>query len=89
MLISNDGYLIPMENKYFRVDPSSIGFRYGGTLSCVGMISNIVDDTDGQNSGNVISSLQIMVNKALNSVFQSNSNKLCIIHPIGIYYGNY
>ena len=88
MLISNDGYLIPMENKYFRVDPSSIGFRYGGTLSCVGMISNIVDDANEQNSGNVISSLQLMVNKALNSVFQSNSNKLCIIHPIGIYYGN-
>ena len=42
MLISYDGYLIPFDDKYFRIDPETIGFRYGGEMTCVGMITNII-----------------------------------------------
>ena len=42
MLISNDGYLIPLNTKYFRVDPIDLGFKYGGEITCVGMVTNII-----------------------------------------------
>ena len=39
MLISYDGYLIPLDDKYFRIDPVNLGFKYGGDITCVGLIT--------------------------------------------------
>ena len=41
MMISYDGYLIPMDDQYFRIDPQNLGFKYGGEITCVGMITNL------------------------------------------------
>lgn len=42
MLISSDGYLIPLDDRYFRIDAQNLGFKYGGEITCVGMITNIM-----------------------------------------------
>ena len=49
MLVSHDGYLIPLEDKYFRDNPQTMGFKHGGYITCVGYItknhlSNSFDD---------------------------------------------
>lgn len=36
MLISSDGYLVPLNTKYFRVDPFDLGFKYGEKLLVLG-----------------------------------------------------
>ena len=55
MLISFDGYLIPLDDKYFRVSPQSLGFKYGGEITCVGMITNIIGaDTDPNDAKNIL-----------------------------------
>ena len=67
MLISNDGYLIPLNTKYFRVDPIDLGFKYGGEITCVGMITNIIgEDTNPNDDKNIFASLQF----ALNEIFR-------------------
>ena len=54
MLISSDGYLIPLDDRYFRIDAQNLGFKYGGEITCVGMITNIIgEDTDPNDSQNI------------------------------------
>lgn len=87
MLISNDGYLIPLTTKYFRVDPIDLGFKYGGEITCVGMITNIIgEDTNPNDNENIFATLQFTVNEVLRSILPTRESNLCVIHPIAIYY---
>ena len=88
MLVSNDGFLIPLDDKYFRINPSSLGFKYGGMMTCVGMVTNIIrKDTEPIDDKNVISKLQFSVNEVLRNILPTKNDNLCVIHPIAIYYG--
>jgi hypothetical protein len=88
MLISNDGYLIPLSDKYFRVDGATIGFNYGGEITCVGMITNIIgEDCDPCDENNIFATIQHASNEILRSMLPTKEKNLCVIHPIGIYYG--
>lgn len=89
MLISSDGYLIPLSDKYFRVDYSDIGFKYGGEITCVGMITNIIgEDFDPCDENNIFATLQHTSNEILRSLLPTKEKNICVIHPIAIYYGN-
>ena len=89
MLISNDGYLIPLNTKYFRVDPIDLGFKYGGEIICVGMITNkIGEDTNPNDDKNVFATLQFTANEVLRRILPTSQSNLCVIHPIAIYYEN-
>ncbi len=88
MLISSDGYLVPLNTKYFRVDPLDLGFKYGGEITCVGMITNIIgEDTNPNDDNNIFATVQFTANEVLRSILPTNENNLCVIHPIAIYYG--
>ena len=89
MLLSNDGYLIPLSTKYFRVDHSDIGFKYGGEITCVGMITNVIgEDCDPCDGNNIFATLQHTSNELLRNLLPTKEKNLCVIHPIAIYYGN-
>ena len=88
MMISYDGYLIPMDNQYFRIDPQNLGFKYGGEITCVGMITNIIGaDTNPNDPKNMFATLQFTVNEALRKILPTNKENLCVIHPIAVFYG--
>lgn len=88
MLISSDGYLIPMEDKYFRIDPKNLGFKYGGEITCVGMITNIIGaDTNPDDPKNLFATLQFKVNEILRTILPTEAENLCVIHPIAVFYG--
>jgi len=88
MLVSNDGFLIPLDDKYFRINPSSLGFKYGGMMTCVGMVTNIIGkDSEPIDDKNVFSKLQFSVNEVLRNMLPTKNDNLCVIHPIAIYYG--
>ena len=88
MLISSDGYLIPLENQYFRIDPKNLGFKYGGEINCVGMITNIIgEDTNPNDENNIFATIQFYASEALRSILPTKENNICVIHPIAIYYG--
>ena len=87
MLISNDGYLIPLDDNYFRINPANMGFKYGGEITCVGMITNIIgQDTDPCDDKNIFATLQFSVNEALRSILPTSEANLCVIHPIAVFY---
>lgn len=89
MLISHDGYLIPLDDKYFRIDPSSLGFKYGGEMTCVGMVTNIIgESTDPSDNSNIFATLQFTANEALRKILPTKEKNLCVLHPIAVYYGN-
>ena len=89
MLISSDGYLVPLDDKYFRVNPSSLGFKYGGEITCVGMITNIIGaDTNPCDEKNIFATLQFTVNEALRTILPTKEENLCVIHPIAVFYDN-
>lgn len=88
MLVSHDGYLIPLDDKFFRVNPVNLGFKYGGEITCVGMVSNIIGkDTDSCDRKNFFATLQFMINEVLRGILPTPENNLIVIHPIAVYYG--
>lgn len=90
MLISHDGYLIPLEEKNFRVNPSTMGFMYNGEISCVGMITNLIgDDIDDSDDGNnIFGTIQKIINTALKTILPTKERNICIVNPIAIFYDN-
>ena len=86
MLISSDGYLIPCDNTYFRVNPKSMGFMYGGEITCVGMITNIIRESSAE-SDDIFAALHYTVNEALKKILPTDKENIYVIHPIAIYYG--
>ena len=87
VLLSSDGYLVPLDDKYFRVNPKDIGFKYGGEMNCVGMVTNIIGASTNSEDGNVFKLLQFTANETLRAVLPTNNSDLCVIHPIAVYYG--
>lgn len=88
ILISHDGYLIPVDDKYFRIDPSSMGFKYGGEMTCVGLVTNIIgESTDPEETNNFFATLQYKANEALTKLLPTSKGDLCVVHPIAVYYG--
>lgn len=88
LLVSYDGYIIPLEEQYFRVNPKILGFMYGGDMRCVGYVTNLVGKDTEPDSLNIFSSLQFMVNEVFRKILPTNEDNLYIIHPIAVYYGN-
>ena len=88
MLLSHDGFLIPLDNKYFRINPSNMGFKYGGEMTCVGMVTNIIGESaDSGDTNNIFTTLQYTANEVLRNMLPSTQSDLCVIHPIAVYYG--
>ncbi|HIT57184.1 hypothetical protein B5G34_04390 [Flavonifractor sp. An82] len=87
MLVSPDGYLIPLEDKYFRDNPQTMGFKHGGYVTCVGYVTNVIGETSTPDSDNIFAQLQFMVNQVLVSILPTREKDLFVIHPIAIYYG--
>ena len=88
MLMSQDGYLIPLDDKYFRIDPSNLGFKYGGEMTCVGIVTNIIgESTDPGDSSNIFATMQFTANEALRKILPTTEGDLCVIHPIAVFYG--
>lgn len=87
MLVSPDGYLIPLEDKYFRDNPQTMGFKHGGYVTCVGYVTNVIGESAAPLSDNIFSQLQGMVNQSLVSLLPTKEKDLFVVHPIAIYYG--
>ena len=86
MLCSNDGYIIPLDDQYFRTNAKNLAFKYGGEIICVGLLTNIIRNDSESNDDNVFSSLQNSINSALIDMLPAAGTEIYIIQPIAIYY---
>ena len=87
MLVSDKGYLIPLEDKYFRDNPQTMGFKHGGYATCVGYITNVIGKSATSKSNNIFAQLQNAVNQTLISILPTKEQDLFVVHPIAVYYG--
>lgn len=87
VLVSTDGYIIPLEDKYFRDNPQTLGFKHGGKVTCVGYITNVIGETATSLATDPFSQLQHLANRALITTLQLNAKDLFVVHPIAVYYG--
>lgn len=87
MLVSTDGYIIPLEDKYFRDNPQTMGFKHGGFVTCVGYITNVIGETATSLATDPFSQLQHIANNALITTLQMKQKDLFVVHPIAVYYG--
>ncbi len=89
MYLSNDGYIIPLDDKNLRDTPSSFSFKYGGTMTCVGYITNIIgEDCAPIDNNDIFSFCQHSINEIFRKLLPTNEKNLYIVNPIAIYYKN-
>lgn len=86
MLVARGGYLIPLEDQYFRDNPQTMGFKHGGYMTCFGYITNVIGETSETAEGGMFSQLQARVNRALISILPTKEKDLFVVHPIAVYY---
>lgn len=87
MLVSYDGFVIPLEDQYFRDNPKTMGFKHGGEITCVGYITNIIGKDTAPIDDSVFATLQYYVNEVIRALLPTKEENLYIVHPIGIFYG--
>ena len=88
LLLSKDGYIIPVDDKYFRIDSKCMGFKYGGSITCIGMVTNLIgEDFNPTDNDNVFEKIQFSAHEALRGLLPTKEKNLCVIYPIAIYYG--
>ena len=83
--IMTDKFLIPLLDDYFRDDPNIVSFKYGGKISVLGYITNVIKEDTETEHHNDISPLFEMLNLVMLKLFKSKT-EVFIIHPIALYY---
>lgn len=87
LLSPTDGCLVPLEDKYFRIDPKGLGFKYGGEMICIGRVTNVIgEDTDPCDNSFMFSTIQFQVNEAFRKILPTKHSNLYVLHPMAVYY---
>lgn len=76
-------YLIVLDDEYFRDKNKVVAYKYGGKMSMLGYLTNIVNNTS-QEDENIFRTFPTIINTFMLNFF--NKNEIKIIHPIAIYY---
>ena len=86
MLVSTDGFMIPLNERYFRIDSKDLGFRYGGPTNCLGFVTNIINNVGKPDTDNMFMMLQQSVNNAFKEFLPTKASRILVCHPIAVYY---
>ena len=81
--IMND-YLIVLDDEYFRDRTKVVAYKYGGKMTMLGYMTNIVKNDTVCDNDNVFRNFPIIINTFMLGFF--NKNEIKIIHPVAIYY---
>lgn len=76
--------LIVLDDEYFRDKTKVVAFKYGGKMTMLGYLTNIVNNMSSYNENNAFATFPTLINSFMLSFF--NKNEIKIIHPIAIYY---
>ena len=79
-----DDYLISLDDEYFRDKTKVAAFKYGGKMTLLGHLTNIVNNDVNSDESNIFSTFPSIINTFMLTFF--NKNQIKIVHPIAIYY---
>ena len=77
-------YLIVLDDEYFRDKTKVVAYKYGGKMTMLGYLTNIVNNDITQDNSNIFRTFPAMINTFLLGFF--NKTEIKIIHPVAIYY---
>lgn len=79
-----DDYLISLDDEYFRDKTKVVAFKYGGKMTLLGHLTNIVNNDVNSDESNIFSTFPSIINTFMLTFF--NKKQIKIVHPIAIYY---
>lgn len=77
-------YLIVLDDEYFRDKTKVVAYKYGGKMTMLGYLTNIVNNDATQDNSNIFRTFPAVINTFMLGFF--NKTEIKIIHPIAIYY---
>ena len=77
-------YLISLDDEYFRDKTKVVAFKYGGKMTLIGHLTNIVNNDVNGDETNIFSTFPSIINTFMLTFF--NKKEIKIVHPIAIYY---
>lgn len=77
-------YLVVLDDEYFRDQNKVVAYKYGGKMTMLGYLTNIVNNNNEQNDENIFRTLPSLINNYMLLFFRKSEIK--IVHPIAIYY---
>ncbi len=83
--LMTENMLIPMDDEYFRDNPDIVAFKYGGKMSILGYVTNILIREETPSSNNNFASYYDSVNKVMLELF-NDQDTVYIIHPVALFY---
>lgn len=83
--IMTNNILVPFEDKNFRDNPEIIAFKYGGNISILGYVTNIISADDIPPQNNDFASIYSTLNQVMLGLF-NGTDKIYILHPVALFY---
>ena len=77
-------YLIVLDDEYFRDKTKVVAYKYGGQMTMLGYLTNIVNNSITQTDENIFRTFPSIINSFMLGFF--NKTEIKIIHPVAIYY---
>lgn len=77
-------YLISFDDEYFRDKTKVVAFKYGGKMTLLGHLTNLVNNEVTSDETNVFSTFPSIINTFMLAFF--NKKEIKVVHPIAIYY---
>ncbi len=77
-------YLIVLDDEYFRDKTRVVAYKYGGQMTMLGYLTNIVNSNITQTDENIFRTFPSIINTFMLGFF--NKTEIKIIHPVAIYY---
>ena len=83
--LMTEHYLVPCDDNKFRDDPNIVAFKYGGSISILGYITNVISEKDSVKPNNDFAGLYSSLNSVMLGLFK-NKDRIFILHPIALFY---
>lgn len=77
-------YLIVLDDEYFRDKTKVVAYKYGGQMTMLGYLTNVVNSNITQTDENIFRTFPSIINTFMLGFF--NKTEIKIIHPVAIYY---
>lgn len=83
--VMTEKMLVPLDDENFRDDPNIVAFKYGGKISILGYVTNIVSEESTPYRNNDFAPLYDAVNQIMINLFKGQDT-IYVVHPIALFY---
>ena len=83
--VMTSNMLIPLDDDSLRDDPDTVAFKYGGKMTILGYVTNIISSKNSEQKGNKLTSLYSTINQIMLTLYEGQDH-IFVVHPVAIFY---